>query len=409
MKKNVSGFMAWLVTMSLALFAIAAGDAPVKPENSWGLRQTKSPESEVHVPSVAAQPSPNSIVYRPQKATLPAAHRIHADKTKLTCLDCHQNARASRAAGDWLGPTHQQCVQCHAQRFEDSTPPRLESARIRFSHAKHAARNIGCTICHGRVKERDDAVGNEQLPLMSRCLVCHSGPTGSRQSAGSDCRLCHLSRGGVIQTRFREGRLLPSNSLGPMEHTGDWKTRHGDAAMNQGRLCLTCHQEQECVACHNGRLRPRSIHPSDWLRLHGIASRQEGPACGTCHRDQSECLTCHLRVGLSPAGPRAAAGARGRFHPPASIWTDRPRTGQHHAVQARLHLDECVSCHQERDCTSCHATAGVGGPGIGAPSGMSLSPHPPGFRLLCGGTLGKNPRACLVCHRADDVELLPCR
>ncbi len=245
--------------------------------------------------------------------------------------------------------------------------------------------------------------------MMSRCMICHSGPEKSQLSAGNDCRLCHLSRGGVIQTRFREGRLLPSNNLGPIEHTEGFVTRHGDAAMNQGALCLTCHQESECVGCHNGQLRPRSIHPSDWLRLHGIAARQEGSACTSCHRDQSECLTCHLRVGLSPAGPRAAAASRGRFHPPPSIWTDRPRSGQHHAVQARLHMDECVSCHQERDCAACHATAGVGGPGVGTPFGQAISPHPPGFRLHCGGTISRNPRACFVCHRVDDFELSLCR
>src|ERR1700690_337187 len=111
MKKNVSGFMAWLATMALALFAVAAGDAPVKPENSWGLRPTKSLKAEVHAPLVAAQPSPNSIVYPPRGASLPAAHRVHADKTQLACLDCHQNARTSRAAADWLGPSNQQCVK----------------------------------------------------------------------------------------------------------------------------------------------------------------------------------------------------------------------------------------------------------------------------------------------------------
>ena len=64
MKEKVFGFMAWITTMALTMLAIAASDvpsdAPVKPENSWGLRQTKSPESEVHVPSVAAQPSPKN-------------------------------------------------------------------------------------------------------------------------------------------------------------------------------------------------------------------------------------------------------------------------------------------------------------------------------------------------------------
>jgi len=409
MKNRGTNFIAWASILTVALYVFVSSGGKVLAEGSVGPRQKAQSIQGHWVPQTQAQQTPNPLVYPRRQPALPAAHRIHAEKTQLNCVDCHANAKTSTSSSDWLGPSSQKCNACHAERFDAVDPPKPASPRIRFSHRKHAARNMGCAVCHGLVTERNDATGNEQLPLMSRCLRCHSVRPGAFSNAGSDCRLCHLSKAGVIQTRFREGRLLPSNSLGPIEHGGDWTYRHGDAAMNQGPLCLTCHQESECVNCHNGRLRPRNIHPSDWLRLHGIAARQEGSACNCCHRSQSECLTCHLRVGLSPAGPRAASINRGRFHPPPSVWTDRPRTGQHHAVQARLHLDECVSCHQERDCATCHATAGVGGPGIGAPFGRSISPHPSGFRLQCAGLVAKNPRACLVCHRPDDVELIPCR
>lgn len=406
--KGISlAFMAWLAAMTAALFAIAGGDAAGSGVDSLGQRPQKNQGPEAH--SIPVQRGPSPLVYLRRQAQLPAAHRAHAEKTKLACVDCHTNAATSDSANDWLGPSKERCIECHGQRFEGVAMAPPPSPRVRLSHARHAARGIDCAACHGRVNERDDAVGTELLPLMAKCLVCHSGPKALRLRAGTDCGLCHLSRGGVIQTRFREGLLLPSNSLGSIEHVGSWLYGHGDAAMNQGPLCLSCHKEPECFACHNSPLRPRSIHPSDWLQLHGIEARQQATACATCHRSQSECLTCHLRTGLSPAGPRAATSNRGRFHPPPSIWTDRPRTGQHHAVQARLHMDECVSCHQERDCAACHATAGVGGPGAGTPFGRGISPHPPGFRTQCAGITRRNPRPCFVCHRTDDLELIPCR
>jgi hypothetical protein len=401
-----SVFLAWFAAMTVALYAIAGSDAAGRNADSLGQRpQEKSSQARLERPRRV----PSALLYSTRRAQLPAAHQTHAEKTRLGCIDCHANAQVSGSASDWLGPSPERCTECHGQKFAGVVLGSTPSSRIRVSHAKHAAKGIGCASCHGRVAERADAVGFEQLPLMATCLGCHSGPKAARLRAGSDCRLCHIGRGGVIQSRFREGLLLPSSSLGPVEHTGNWLYGHGEAAINQGPLCLGCHKEPECVACHNSPLRPRSIHPSDWLRLHGIEARQQGPACSTCHRSQSECLTCHLRAGLSPAGPRAANQNRGRFHPPPSIWTDRPRTGQHHAVQARLHMDECVSCHQERDCAACHATAAVGGAGIGAPFGRGISPHPPGFRTQCTGIIRKNPRACFVCHRTDDWELAPCR
>jgi hypothetical protein len=401
--KGRFSLLAFIVTMTMALCAIAGSDVVGKTVDPVGQRPQKNRPIEAH--ASRARRTPSALVYGRRTAQLPAAHRIHAQKTQLTCLSCHQNATASGRASDWLGPSKARCVECHAQRFDNAIVIEPPSSRVRISHARHAA--IDCATCHGPVSERDDASGAEQLPLMSSCLTCHKRAKAAR--AGTDCRVCHVGSGGVMQTRFGDGLLLPSNSLGSIEHGGNWVFRHGDAAMNQGPLCLSCHKEPECVACHNSKLRPRSIHPSDYLQLHGIEARQQASGCVSCHRSQSECLTCHLRVGISASGPRAAEAHRGRFHPLPSIWTDRPRTGQHHAVQARLHMDECASCHQERDCAICHATAGVGGPGAGNPFGNGISPHPPGFRAQCRGIVNRNPRPCLVCHRADDWELLPCR
>jgi len=407
-KTRALGLLVWATGMTLALLAMAGNDVAGTLGDSVGERHPENPRNVARSGTQARLGSASPLVFPRRQFSLPAAHRVHAEKTKLGCLDCHSNAATSNASSDWLGPSNGRCVECHAQKFDGIKGESAPNPRLRFSHLRHANKGIRCEACHGQVNEADDARGSERLPLMAVCLRCHRSPN-VRAKASTDCRSCHFSRGGVLQTRFKEGLLVPSNSLGAIEHSGNWLYRHGDAAMNQGKLCSSCHEESECMSCHNSPLRPRAIHPSDWLTLHGIEARQSGSSCVSCHRSQSECLTCHLRAGLSPSGPQAREASRARFHPPPSVWTDRPRTGRHHAVQARLHLDECVSCHQERDCAACHATAGVGGPGVGSPWGSGISPHPRGFGAQCTGILAKNPRPCIACHRADDPMLVRCR
>jgi hypothetical protein len=102
------------------------------------------------------------------------------------------------------------------------------------------------------------------------------------------------------------------------------------------------------------------------------------------------------------SGPFSVTGAQGRFHPPRSVWTDPPRTAQHHAWEAERNISACVSCHTERDCAICHATAARGGRG-------GLSPHPAGFAADCRIALEKNARPCLFCHEPADPALAQCR
>jgi hypothetical protein len=61
-----------------------------------------------------------------------------------------------------------------------------------------------------------------------------------------------------------------------------------------------------------------------------------------------------------------------------------------HGPAARQSLESCVSCHAERDCMTCHATAVQGG--------RNFNPHGPGFdaeRLR-----KRNPQMCSACHGA---------
>ena len=184
-----------------------------------------------------------------------------------------------------------------------------------------------------------------------------------------------------------------------IQHDADFINRHKLVAAADSQFCANCHKEDFCVACHDGRVRPRSIHPNDYLGMHATEARLAMQRCTSCHREQSFCLGCHQRVGVSMSGPRDVREA-GRFHPPKSEWSDAPRRPGHHGFEAMRNLNACVSCHIERDCVVCHGGQGIGG---------GFNPHQGNFRSSCGTQFRRNPRPCYVCHEPGAPSLEECR
>jgi hypothetical protein len=205
--------------------------------------------------------------------------------------------------------------------------------------------------------------------------------------------------GGRMRTVFATGVLKPPQWLHDSQHTPDWIQRHREVAAADSQFCANCHTEDYCTNCHDGRVRPRNIHPADYISMHPIEARMATQRCTSCHQEQSFCLTCHMRLGITMSGPTGVHES-GRFHPPKSIWSDTPVQPGHHGFEAQRNLNACVSCHTERDCVTCH-----GGAGIGA----GFNPHDAGFMSRCGTQFRRNPRPCLVCHEPGESELAECR
>lgn len=442
------GLSAWLLCVGCTLAMIAGWFAPI------ARARTEAPPPAVHglapLPGNAPVPlhdrppgalpddgGPSPIIFPPQQLTIRFNHRLHVKELGQACDSCHDKARTSHKSSDSLLPAVTRCDKCHQSDHSDlgsvkSSPELLSQCgychigyrpedgnrvarmnvpapRLHFSHAIHAARNVGCGQCHGAVQNLELAT-RDQLPRMKGCFACHQMPEPARGDAAGECTTCHLAQpSGRLLTSYPEGHLEPPSWLYDSGHDPDFIRRHKFVAGNHSELCSSCHSEKFCTDCHDGRLRPRSIHPNDFLSLHAIAARQNAPDCGSCHRAQSFCLACHQRLGVTLSGPYANFAGRGRFHPPKAVWTDGPRTAQHHAVEAQRNLSACVSCHTEHDCTLCHATAEVGGPGRSANGGRGLSPHPPGFSSKCRRALRQNARPCLVCHHPQDAKLAQCR
>lgn len=382
-------------------------------------------------PGTSATPTPSDEIYPPQTLTIRFNHKTHVKGLRQTCKSCHAGAYTSNAVTDRLLPRptetcdnchdvdhsdltqvkagtneNGQCVYCHIG--EDAgvggkvAPLVLPHANLRFPHQKHVDRNIKCSQCHGRV-DRLELATREQLPRMAGCFTCHNMSGAAQGDAKSDCDVCHLTRpDGLLVTTFATGDLLPPRWLYNAAHTPDWLERHKQSAANNSAFCGTCHTESYCTDCHDGKVRPRNVHPNDFLSMHGQAARQDNPRCVSCHQEQTFCADCHRRTGVARDAPSATRPSGRRFHPPPAEWTNAPRSAKHHAWEAERNLNACVSCHTERDCATCHATRGASG-------GQGLNPHPLGFESKCKTAFSRNPRPCLVCHQSSDTFLQRCQ
>jgi hypothetical protein len=434
------GALALAVALGVWLPAAEADQAPASPklpaaapEQRSGL--TPMPDGEPvplawMPPGADVSPVPSDEIFPPQTLALRFNHKKHVKELKLSCKSCHP-AHGSEEATDRLLPAPEktcdachdvshadlnrvvagkeesgQCSYCHLGENAGATGRVarfvLPAPNLRFNHKKHLDRNVGCAQCHGRIEELELAT-REQLPRMAGCFGCHGLPVPARGEARGECTTCHLTeQSGKMMVEFATGQLLPPDWLHMSGHTPDWIERHKSVAGSDSQYCASCHQEEDCAACHDGRIRDRRVHPNDWITMHQTAARLDNPRCTSCHQATQFCGDCHRRVGVARDGPVGNRPTGARFHPPPATWTYAPRGADHHAWEAERNLNTCVSCHAERDCATCHATKGVAG-------GAGVNPHPSGFSDRCSQPFARNPRPCLVCHGPGDAGLRKCQ
>jgi Cytochrome c7 and related cytochrome c len=443
---------AWFPLLALVATLVVASMARAEPPEPVHGLSPLAADQRVPVrflPPGAFEPDsgPSDVIFPGQRITLRFNHAKHVSKEiGATCKTCHAAAYRSTSAADGLVPAGTVCDACHSTDHSDPATVKpgdeemgqcafchlgskggdgsavaelqLPRANLLFSHKAHADRNVGCAQCHGAVDELELAT-RDQLPRMRGCFRCHQMPdSASRGDAQGACVTCHIRgdrtrdraegpttrdtvlQGTVIRTMFASGTLSPPRWLHNAEHTPDFIERHKWVAADDSAFCASCHKENFCTDCHDGRVRPRSLHPNDYLNMHAIEARMATQRCRSCHREQSFCLDCHMRVGVAESSPPNSKDS-GRFHPPKSVWSDPPRKPGHHAFEAERNLNACVSCHVERDCVVCHGARSVGG---------GFDPHKNGFLGGCRTQFRRNPRPCFVCHEAKvDTLLAKCR
>jgi hypothetical protein len=348
------------------------------------------------------------IVYPIQRLPLVFSHRRHLARG-ATCAQCHAGAATSRSAVDNLIPTEAACRACHPidradpERVVAGAPParcaachpgyapgqvvarvEIPPPPLKHSHAAHA--QTPCARCHGDLTRVDLATA-QQLPTMATCLGCHRA--GARPDRCIDCHLGRL--GGLLETRFSHGALVPRHTGLGDDHRFGFAADHRQEATQPDATCEACHDRSECVACHQGVVKPLDFHRGNYLATHAIEARRGTPDCSACHRAQSFCVACHERSGVGRRVSTDFTGTSpaGAYHPPG--WASARGGANDHARDARRALQSCAACHREEDCLRCHsAEAG----------GLRASPHGPGWRgsARCRALDRGNRRMCLRCH-----------
>ena len=353
----------------------------------------------------------DSVVYPPQRLPLIFSHAKHAARG-TTCVQCHPDAKASRSAIDNLIPTEAACRACHPidrnEPAKVATPaaaciachpgwtPSKPVERIyvmpgplKFDHSAHAKQT--CESCHGDLRNVDLAT-TRHLPTMASCLTCHTSGTDQRQ-----CTTCHFSKvGGLVETEFPHGTLVPLRSGLGDDHGPMFARDHKQQARRLDATCNACHDKSECVECHQGVVKPADFHRGNYLLVHATEAKRGRPDCSACHRAQTFCAGCHERSGLGMRGRTdfSRFDANRAFHPTG--WaSEMPGAGNLHASVARRNVSSCASCHRDDDCARCHSAEATS---------LRISPHPPNWR---GSTRCKmldrgNRRMCLRCHVTPD-------
>jgi hypothetical protein len=402
------------------------------------------------MPKSALDGPPSDIIFPVQDIPLRFTHAAHL-RRGAECVDCHADARTSKSSADRLIPGEDACKACHAierdkpdKQVAAGKPParcdachvgfdpkapmdsirriHIPTPNLKFPHDVHA--KTDCIVCHGDLEaENMDLCTREDLPRMRLCLGCHDG-----KQAASACTTCHMAApGGMVQTDYPEGKLLPSGVLRGDAHDSMFRSNHGQVARNDQRYCETCHKKSYCTDCHDGVIKPMDFHANDYVNLHAVDARRNTPDCSSCHRQQTFCIGCHSRSGVLgdtmpgrdsdafPLQPRASSFAQGlgnpdrtglqRYHPAGwvryssagSLLDDENarRAISHHAYQAQRNIRQCASCHRESFCTQCH-TAKIDAQDVSP----APSPHPNNWRgsRQCRALEARAGRMCLRCH-----------
>ncbi len=370
-----------------------------------------------------------SAVYPRQEIPLRFDHSRHLAKG-MQCTQCHVDAERSQKSSDRLLPAASSCDGCHSSQHpppfeaapdEDAcsmchagandlarritASVRMPPARLRFSHAQHVGSGSGveapCERCHGDMSKVRLAT-ELQLPDEASCLECHDG-----EKASDRCGACHPNGpDGKLLTRPFDDMLAPplmpraDNHWRGAAHDLAFVQDHKAVANANPQLCASCHEEENCLDCHAGVMRPMRIHAADYLTRHGVEARMGTNSCQSCHRLQDDCRTCHERTGLGSVGPESdfGVGSGASFHP--SGWST-PGSLENHAFAAQRNIAACASCHSEDSCLACHATAGGVRPGLG------VNPHGGGFEgsVRCSSLASRNRRVCLQCHAPGSPQL----
>lgn len=332
---------------------------------------------------VAALPRPPShdrpeFVSAHDPRNTPAAASCAVCHARESCARCHVNAGT-------LAPITALAQDARVAAVVANTPPvypvPADHRRDAFvvMHGAAARENVErCASCHARPS----------------CTTCHVGSSGATLVR----RVPMPEEGGAVGVRLvhrTENRRARSSMLPPMAdaalpgmlrgtqgsaeprvvrvHDLGFRRGHGPQAASGALNCAGCHAQRFCSDCHAGE-GTRRFHAANFAVRHAADAYGRQADCASCHNTEAFCRSCHQQSGLASRGRLNVA-----FHDAQPQWLLQ------HGRAARQGLQNCASCHQQRDCLTCHATTGWG-----------VNPHGPGFDAASQAR--RAPVTCLACH-----------
>jgi hypothetical protein len=263
--------------------------------------------------------------------------------------------------------TQDRCLSCHVSgdrgeiRALPTAPPgwRPLEAEARYP------------IPDGHTSDVFEVTHGRPAPQAADCSTCHTQ---------NDCASCHLEPLPTSAASLPERPQVRAPGVGldaqrPRSHeTPFFMTAHTVLASAAPDACSTCHTQTYCADCHDAQRAP-GYHPQGFALRHAAAAGAQTMECSTCHNTAAFCLECHVEMGFGSSG-RLGPG----YHDAEPLWLLR------HGQGARQGLEQCASCHTQRDCLQCHSQLGA----------FKVSPHGPDFDPVQAQE--RNPWICLACH-----------
>mgnify|MGYP001095165674 FL=1 len=266
-----------------------------------------------------------------------------------------------------VGSTPAACSSCHRASAEG------------LAATAHA--DLGCYSCHAPSPGAVVAFkANELARMYSSQLTGGSVEDAPAVRVGdSACRTCHASAIDAIEPTVARGlRILHSACAADESCVSCHAVEgHGEATRTPKGpsmgACVDCHTTTEapitCETCHTGGYERDDLLAGPFRVTHGAQWKQthgmgDLRQCVLCH-DQQKCASCH-----GPGVPHAAD------------------FGTTHGATSLTPEADCASCHRTEFCSDCH--------------GIEM-PHVPEFLPQHSSlTTGLTDERCLRCHTSED-------
>lgn len=239
---------------------------------------------------------------RAPKPHLTFNHALHA-KAGASCQSCHGDMTKVRLATTLQLPDEAVCLDCHdgfgaTNRCGACHPTQADG---RLALRAHDDRTLPALVPRGRSSwgaEHDLAFVEDHASISK-----------------SNPRLCDTCHDDAFCTDCHAGSIRPLRI-----HAGDYLTTHAMDARARSMDCQGCHRTQTfCQGCHDrlgfadrsdgpfGVGGALQFHPNGWSgppgspQGHAHAAQRNLAACVSCH-DEDSCLACHATADVASPG-----------------------------------------------------------------------------------------------------------